>query len=209
MIYFANPSTEQIRDTMQAGLLGVINTPNSTRQSQAVDGAAWCADNGCFSDKFNEAAWWEWLQRNADRADTCRFAVSPDVVGDHQATLQRSAPWLPRIRALGYPAAFVGQDGAHPDTVPWDDFDVLFLGGTTDWKLGPDARALAGHAVALGKWVHMGRVNSFKRFRYAEAIGCSSVDGTFLIYGPDKLLPELLGWFDHLEDRPALFGMQP
>ena len=28
------------------------------------------------------------------------------------------------------------------------------------------------------KWVHMGRVNSERRIRYAASIGCDSIDGT-------------------------------
>jgi hypothetical protein len=33
-----------------------------------------------------------------------------------------------------------------------------------------------------------------KRLRYAASIGCHSVDGTFLAYGPDRNLPTLLRW---------------
>jgi hypothetical protein len=68
------------------------------------------------------------------------------------------------------------------------------IGGTTSWKLGPAAAALAAQARRRGLWVHMGRVNSLRRLRYAAAIGCQSVDGTFLAFGPDRNLPELLGW---------------
>lgn len=42
-------------------------------------------------------------------------------------------------------------------------FDVLFLGGSTAWKLGSAARRLTTEAKARGKQVHMGRVNSLKR----------------------------------------------
>lgn len=207
MIYFANPSTEAIRDVMRADRLGFIATPNSTCKSQQVEGAVWCADNGCFSDRFDETKWFAWLTKHANRASSCRLAVAPDVVGDAVATLARSLPWLPKIRALGYPVAFVAQDGIEATEVPWDEFDVLFIGGSTEWKLGPVARDYAGQAKARGKWVHMGRVNSLRRYRYAQAIGCDSVDGTFLTFGPDKRLPELLGWIRDLDERPALFGM--
>ena len=75
-----------------------------------------------------------------------------------------------------------------------DDFDVLFIGGSTAWKLGPHARQLVGEAKARGKRVHMGRVNSGRRYRYAHAIGCDTVDGTYLTFGPDKNLPAVLAW---------------
>lgn len=47
------------------------------------------------------------------------------------ATLTRAEPMLPRIRATGYPAALVAQDGLEHHPVPWDLTDALFLGGTT------------------------------------------------------------------------------
>lgn len=121
--------------------------------------------------------------------------VAPDVVGNAWLTHIESLPWLPRIRELGYPAAYVAQDGIekHP-MMPWPDFDVLFIGGTTDFKLGPIARELARQAKDEGKHVHMGRVNSLKRLRYANSIGCDSVDGTYLAFGPDYNLKVLLRW---------------
>ena len=54
----------------------------------------------------------------------------------------------------------------------------------------------------------MGRVNSLKRYRYAEAIGCDSVDGTKLVFGPDQNLPIVLGWVDDLRTQPAMFGVE-
>jgi hypothetical protein len=101
---------------------------------------------------------------------------------------------LRRIRGLGYPAALVAQDGLQSLTVPWHAFDVLFIGGSTAWKLGPAAADLTAQARRHGITVHMGRVNSLKRLRYAASIGCDSVDGTFLAYGPDCNLPKLLCW---------------
>jgi len=40
----------------------------------------------------------------------------------------------------------------------------------------------------------MGRVNSGKRFRAAQAGGYDSVDGTFLAFGPKPNLIRLQGW---------------
>lgn len=119
-----------------------------------------------------------------------------NVVGDAQATLLRSRPLLPSIREAGCPAALVAQDGLTSARTPWDEFDVLFLGGGTDWKLGEAAKELTEEAISRGKPVHMGRVNSKKRWKYAESIGCSSADGTYLTFGPDINLPRLLRWFD-------------
>lgn len=187
---------------MAAGLLGEIATPASG--PRRVAGTQWCADNGCFNAKTypGDEAWFRWLA-GLDR-DGCLFATAPDVVGDAVATLERSAPWLPRIRALGLPAALVAQNGLEDLPVPWDDFDVLFIGGDTAWKLGPHARALTAEAKRRGKWVHMGRVNSGRRMRYADAIGCDSADGTYLAFGPDQNLPDVLAWLRETNDQDVL-----
>lgn len=164
------------------------------------------------------------------------FAAAPDVVGDAAATLRRAETggMLAWIRHAGYPAAFVAQNGLERLDVPWGDFDALFLGGSpeclpcgyvrptvdreqercpachrflTEWKLGAAARGLAAEAKDRGKWVHMGRVNSGKRFRYADAIGCDSADGTYLINGPDTNLPKLLGWIESTRNQGALWEL--
>lgn len=176
---------------MSAGELGCITTPK--QGNRLPDGAVLCADNGVYGAGWpGEDAWWAWLGRLP--AARVKFAVAPDVVADAAATLERSRPWFDQIRGRGLPVALVAQNGLEDMTVPWGDFDCLFIGGDTAWKLGPAARELAGEARARGKWVHMGRVNSERRIRYAAAIGCDSVDGTYLRFGPDRLLPDVLAW---------------
>jgi hypothetical protein len=187
---------------MRDGRLAFIDTPQ--QGNARPDDVQWMADNGCFSDKWDWRTWWTFLANNADRADSCLFAVAPDVVGDAAATLEKSAPWMPQMRDLGYRVAFVAQDGQESLPVPWDEFDALFIGGSTEWKLGPHARELAAEAKRRGRWVHMGRVNSERRYRYAAAIGCDSADGTYLTFGPDVNLPRLLSW-TRLNDHAALF----
>lgn len=189
---------------LDAGAIGFMTSPNIG--NQIGDGWVWAADNGCF----NEAtfvgidAWISWLSRNADKAKTCLFATAPDVVGDHEATLKRSLPWLPAIRELGYPAAFVVQNGATVDNVPFDSCDVVFLGGDDAFKLGPIAADIALVARRKGKRVHMGRVNSYKRLRHAAAIGCDTADGTFLAFGPDVNTPRLASWIRRMHETPFL-----
>jgi hypothetical protein len=208
VMYFANPTKDAaVHEAMAAGVLGFIDTAGQGFRHMRA-GTTWCADNGCFNDaKFDEARWWRFLQDNATDAGSCAFATAPDVLGDAQKTLNRSAPWLPRIRELGYPVAFVAQDGADQYPPPWGEFDVLFIGGSTAFKLGPEARSLIAEAKRRGCRVHMGRVNSLKRYRYAEAVGCDSADGTYLIFGPTVNLPRLLNWVRDLHERPALFGI--
>jgi hypothetical protein len=201
-MYFANPTGAAL-DAMREGRLGYIDTP--LQGNRRPPGVTWCADNGCYGKGFDTENWFTWLQKNADDAPRCVFATAPDIVGDAAATMERATQWLPRIRALGYPAALVLQDGQEHHPVPWDDIDAVFIGGTTQWKLGPTPRKLAAEAKARGKWVHCGRVNSYKRLRAMD--GCDSVDGTYLTYGPDINLPKLLGWLQRLETQPAMFTL--
>lgn len=183
----------------------MISTP--AQGNPLLPGVPWVADNGCFGKGWpGDDAFLRWLTDYPDDdRKRCLFAVAPDVVADAEATLQRSGPWLDVISGLGYPVAFVAQDGLENLTVPWSRFDVLFIGGSTKWKLGPEAAVLSAAAVRRGKHVHMGRVNSYRRLRYAEYIGCSSVDGTYLVFGPDLNLPKLSRWMTHLDQQPALF----
>lgn len=173
-------------------------------------GQPWAADNGRFSapEKYTDEAYLAWLAKRPHR-EACLFATAPDVVGNAGATLALSAPMYHCIRHLGYRVALVAQDGLEHLTefIPWDDFDALFIGGTTHWKLGESAHQLAAEAKRRGKWVHMGRVNSLRRMRIAEAMGCDSVDGTYLRFRYTKGTgeAEIASWNAAIYRQPSLF----
>ena len=110
---------------------------------------------------------------------------------------------LQKIRLLGFKVAFVAQDGATKNNIDWSSFDCLFIGGTTKWKLSEYASNVVQEAKAKDKWVHMGRVNSYKRMRVAQAIGVDSVDGTSLAFAPDKNTKDLLTWIARINKQPC------
>jgi hypothetical protein len=62
----------------------------------------------------------------------------------------------------------------------------------------PPLRRRGSCRCERGLHVHMGRINTHRRPRYAAAIGCHSADGTYLAYGPDKNLPKLLHWLNDI-----------
>jgi hypothetical protein len=194
---------------MEAGLLDCMTTP--AQGNVIPDGCSWAADNGRFGKGWpGAAAWWTWLQGQVERydgANRCLWALAPDVPFDAVGTLAESLPWLSRIRSLGVPAAFAAQDGCENGLIPWGEFDVLFIAGSTEWKIGDAAEALCVEARARGVRIHMGRVNSLKRLRRAEEFGCDTADGTFLAFGPDLNLKRLSGWLDAIEHehQPSLF----
>jgi hypothetical protein len=149
--------------------LCAIRTP--LQGNRVPDGTRWAADNGCFGDGFpGYGKWIGWLEGHAEHADRALFATAPDVFrpdlgrGDAKATLKRSLPWLPAIRALGYPTAFVAQEGSeNPGLIPWELVDVVFIGGGDEWKLGRGSQLVVDEALRRGRRVHMGRVNSLER----------------------------------------------
>jgi len=188
--------------------IGVIVQPGTASFVRRL-AARWAVDNGAFGKPdFDEQRWFAWVSSLPTNPGPL-FVVAPDVPGDAVATRRRSGPWLPQIRELGHPAAFAAQNGCTLESTPWDDFDVLFVGGLPDawgreWKVGANARCLVAEAVRRGKWVHMGRVNTEARLRYAWAIGCDSVDGTFLKYGaPGQNEERLIRYLDRLRQESA------
>lgn len=206
MIYLSGVERVETRRAAAAGHpLGVMAQPGNAVARQAGHYPAWAADNGCYARgaAFDLGRYLDWLAGLGHR-DRCLFAVAPDVVADAAATWERSAPVLPAIRALGYPAALVAQDGIESLAIDWPAFDCLFIGGSTRWKLSHHAYAAITEAKRRGKWVHQGRVNSLRRLRAAAFAGCDSADGTYLRFGPDANLPRLLGWLAALERQPAL-----
>jgi len=204
MIYYATGTEAGTLAAMAEGRLGRIVAYRGG--TGPTPGVSWGMDNGCFSERWAPGPWWAYAEAMADPGllPDCGFAVAPDVWGDAAATLARSIPWLPRLRDLGYPAALVAQDGLTVAETPWDDFDVLFLGGSDGFRTTGTARSLTDAALERGKPVHMGRVNSLRRLRAAALWGCSSADGTFLAYAPRENLPQLLGWLRDVNGQPTL-----
>lgn len=191
--------------------LGIMLTPNGNQYTgqlleTVLMAGPWAADSGCFSDPhgFSLDGYLAWLAAYRCGAPRCLFAPAPDVVADPVKTWERSEPVLPLIRQLGFAAALVAQDGIESMHIPWQSFDALFIGGSTQWKLSRAAFGLIQEAKRRNKWTHVGRVNTRGRLRMAAAAGAGSVDGTYLRFGPDTNLPKLTAWLDELHRQPFL-----
>lgn len=189
--------------------LGLLAQPGNYGHSTVSRWPVWAADNGCYSLRgrpFKADHWYRWL--DSLPREGCFFASSPDVLhwkddgtcyGDAPATLAQAEIYLPLIRSWGFPAALVLQDGMTPETLPWGEFDMLFIGGSTYWKVGPIAHAIVLAALERGIQTHMGRANSHRRVALAAAMGCVSADGTYVKHGPRTNVPKMLHWFDKLD----------
>ena len=181
--------------------LGRLLQPRHTSSVEltAAAGIPWAADNDCFQG-LDEPAYRRMLDR-LEGLEGCLFLTVPDVVGDAAATLALFAQWAPELEARGFPLGLVAQDG-----MTLADLDelaprlaALFIGGSTEWKLGPEAAALAVAAKAAGLWVHWGRVNSRRRIDYIVATGAAdSFDGSKFARFRGTYLPGALEVLDEL-----------
>lgn len=115
-------------------------------------------DNGCFK-SFDRVAW----DRLLDQAEIDRpvFACLPDIVCDAQRTAELFQCFKQHTNSI--PRALVLQNGIERVTIPWDELAAVFVGGDDNFKTSPEAIRAARTAKMLGKWVHVGRVNTARR----------------------------------------------
>lgn len=204
MLYLSGVKNPEVAADMATGRMGLLQTPGARYNLNNV--AVWALDNGCYTNKYpGDEAYLRLLNYWGEHQPRCLFVAVPDVVGDGVATLEMFPTMAARIRSAGWPVALVGQDGMEHMTLPWDDMDWLFIGGSTDWKLGrPGAAALIRQAQERGKSVHVGRVNSARRFRRFATLGCDTADGTHIAFLPRARAMQVRGWM-HTASEPTLF----
>lgn len=196
----------------------------------AADNGCFSENKPGSESPFDVDRWAAWLQECGP--DRCLFVTVPDwlnwiaavdddgapvldkkgrqvwiPVGDMVRTWERSQQYAPMVRAMGFPVAIVLQDGIENMPEVWaqilNEYDAVFVGGSDDFKLGDACKALIAEAKRRGLWVHVGRVNSWKRFRWCIDAGADSADGTFLKFGrKGENWPRLEGWLD----RGAEYG---
>lgn len=184
----ATTTVERLKGHPNLGHLVSPRSRNSTDWFRRT-GMPFAADNGAFSG-FDAPAFLAMLDRIT--GTDCHFVVCPDVVGNARETLGLFGQWRESIAARQLPVAYVAQDGQEDNPVPWDEMDCLFIGGSTEFKLGKTAESLTREAKARGRQTHMDRVNTAGRLRLAHAWGCSSVDGTGFSWFPEVKIPPAL-----------------
>lgn len=163
---------------------GVLSSPRNKMVALGIqEGRKFGVDNNAYTMEFDPDKFFKHLEKLRPYIDQCLFIVCPDVVSDPRTTLELWDKWKKKIKGHG-PIAFVAQDGMEHYPLP-PDFDWMFIGGTTDFKMGIGAKNCIQRTQKIGKPVHVGRVNSISRFRYFQKLGIDSVDGTNPIYEPD------------------------
>lgn len=129
-------------------------------------------DNGCFN-RFDEKTWLKLLEEAQNNPPI--FACLPDIVGDARRTLELFKAFYHKVGGL--PRALVIQDGIGDFEIPWFDLKCVFVGGSDKFKISQEAMNAAKCAKMLGKWVHVGRVNSVQRLMQWIHIA-DSIDGS-------------------------------
>ena len=141
-------------------------------------------DNGAYSyDSFGE---WKqnigpsWLAMvEATRSipgERCHFVNMVDRPGDWHITLALFRKYKSLI-PMKSKRMITLQDGANIMSVPWNEIGGVFVGGSTKWKQSSQARKITRYARDNDYWVHVGRVNTWRRMDswFGE---CDSIDGS-------------------------------
>lgn len=182
MICLVSGASRTLQSYIHTGRFGQLINPRSG--DHPVLGVPWACDNSAFADWNAER-----FVRMLDKVEPylgCMWVAAPDVVADARQTLERFEVWEPALAARGFPVALVAQDGLQPGEVPWDRLRCLFIGGTTGYKLGGEARELIREAQRRGKLTHVGRVGTGRRIRYFQALGVDSIDGGVFSSHPEQ-----------------------
>lgn len=154
-----------------------------------VRGGRWCGDVGALInnsdlpvkmvdlDKLGP-----WLKSMEPYRNNCIWIAGFDVLFDAQATLDSYAEFKSYLE--GWPLAYVAQNGSESLPIP-EDCAAVFIAGTTAWKESYEAFQVIQRAQTMGKAVHIGRVNWWRRFQKFAALPGSeefTFDGNRQIY---------------------------
>lgn len=145
-----------------------------------VANCVWALDNGCFSN-FNEKAWRAMLDEADDlscdfeKPTPPKFVTLPDCVGSAQRTRELFDIFY--LQTVGFKRALVIQDGIANVEIPWNQISTIFVGGTDAFKVSRECMDACKVGKLLGKWIHVGRVNTWRRVRNWVGIA-DSVDGS-------------------------------
>lgn len=150
---------------------------------QRTEGFPYALDNGAWSayqrgTAFDDAAFVQALQSLGRHAE---WVVLPDIVMGGIASLALSLAWEARVLAVAPYALLPVQNGMElhhiAQVLASSPRLGLFVGGDTPWK----ERTMASWGAlgrALGRIVHVGRVNTARRIHLCAHAGVTSFDGS-------------------------------
>jgi hypothetical protein len=164
---------------------GILASPQHMGIPAGIqEGMDWAGDPGCLSGpefvkRFNREVVLLWLEAMNPYSETCLFIAAPDHVGNAAATVAALEEFSVMLRA--WPIAFVAQDGQESLPFPSQRWETLFIGGSTEWKISDACISVIKRAQVLGKRIHIGRVNNWRRYEHFRSLKGSeefTCDGT-------------------------------
>lgn len=204
---------------------GVITAPNhkgiplGIKQGKSFGIDPGCLDGPSFVKRVNLSALLDYLPILEPYKAQCLFLAVPDVVGNSEETLNAYEEF--RRYFTDWPLAYVAQNGSENLPIP-EDCQAVFIGGMPmldrplkvqkngkivymDWKDSPEAASVIKRAIAMGKHIHIGRVNWYRRFKIFTTLDGYenfTFDGTRTRYdGSDKAIQ---AWQDYQLQRPLV-----
>lgn len=168
--------------------LGHLYTP--ARKERVLPWLPYALDNGRFAEaikgiEFDDDKFFQYVESFVARSIKPLWIAVPDVPFNGEETLCWWDRYAFACREFDVPLALVVQDGMSIDDVRSRKPDVVFVGGTTEWKW-----------LTVREWtgafprVHVGRVNSPKRLYELAALGVESCDGSGWFRGKS---PQVVG----------------
>jgi hypothetical protein len=176
---------------------GLMITPKGSVPQAQLANYRWAADNGAFTNKFNEQKFFNWLRGLIPYRQSCLFVTCPDRLYDAPSTMAMYRTYAREIRGLGFKVAFVAQSGM--ERIPLNRWpkspEALFIGGSYDWKREWTGGYYCAHVgKRRGLWVHVGRLNGKKIIDSYVLAGADSADGTNIIFRPKQNWPKMQHW---------------
>lgn len=176
LTFLVDTSPKQMSEQKSSLVSGQLITPLTSYKNWL---GKFGIDNGAFSG-FDRNAWFRLLKRHYEHYDNCLFVAAPDVVGSHIRTIELFNYFknLDELKLWSEKLCLVAQDGIESSSIDWSQFNAIFIGGTNDFKDSWRAYDLCKAAVAMGKHVHVGRVNAFSRWEVYNNLGAHTCDGS-------------------------------
>lgn len=163
---------------------GIITAPNHVAVPAGItNGLPWAGDLGAlqgpdFVKKINFSAVADWLPTMRPYKNKCLFLAGGDIVFDAPATLETYAEFEHYFS--DWPLAYCAQNGSEDLPIP-ETCTAVFIAGDTAWKESMAAVSVIQRAQAMGKHIHIGRVNWGRRYRLFRVLEGSenfTCDGT-------------------------------
>jgi hypothetical protein len=184
MVLIGGSPRNNIQEYEECGNIGNLLSPGKSHKPRLP----YSLDNRKFAD-WNKGNTWnaDLFKRHVGMYyQDALWIVVPDFVADRQRTIDSWYEWEPWLRQFNRPLAIAAQNGMNPSDIP-KSADVIFVGGTDEWKL-----TTAPFWCASFSRVHIARVTTWHRLILCHKWGAESVDGTGWFMGGMERAQDLL-----------------